>query len=526
MIDLDPIRRAFKGGLLAQGYTEVEPQYTRAWREALVSFVSAIRPKPKEVELLSASEIHDIVYSCIRAISRTAAQVPLVVVRGNEELRSHALKDLLEKPNPEQTTFDFIEGILWMLLLSGNCFIEQVFSRGRPVQLWIITEPVQILPDSETGLVKGYRVQVIGKTLDFAPWEILHIRLFHPRNAWYGLPPLAAYREGLITDLRAFTYNRSLLENHAVPGGVIELYQPVTEEQARQVAERFERLHKGPERAGRVAVLSRGARFQQIGLTPRDVLYVQQRRLSRESLKALFGVSGILLGEDDQITFASASISLQVFFHTTVLPLLRKIEAALNHKLVPLVDPSVAVRFDASRVEILQESLDLKTQIAERMLRTGRSLNEIRDEVYKKPPLDEVAADQIFVPANLVPIGYANKAVLGQVPQELARIRGQVLEEPQGDYKWYVWDLSEAIGWLKEHGFSSSEYIKEVNFYAFRQADPDDFVAFRTQYVGKAKRPKDPEPNDRPVKFTFGIKEDGTTEVQALAFYHGEKDLS
>jgi signal peptide peptidase SppA len=103
---------------------------------------------------------------------------------------------------------------------------------------------------------------------------------------------------------------------------------------------------------------------------------------------------------------------------------------------------------------------------------------------------------------------------------------GKVLENPKGDWKWYAWDKSEAEAWLKDHGFSTSQYAQEPNFHAFRQKDPQTFSRIRSKWEGKRTKPEKFAQEDRPVKFLFGFPKDGSSsQVQSIAFYHGARDL-
>src|SRR5262245_3289534 len=50
-----------------------------------------------------------IVYRCVRMIAETAASVPLLLYRGEEEIEAHALPDLIARPHPAQVGPEFLE---------------------------------------------------------------------------------------------------------------------------------------------------------------------------------------------------------------------------------------------------------------------------------------------------------------------------------------------------------------------------------------------------------------------------------
>ena len=50
-----------------------------------------------------------IVYRCVRMVAETAASVPLLLYRGEEEIESHALSELVNRPNQAQVGPEFLE---------------------------------------------------------------------------------------------------------------------------------------------------------------------------------------------------------------------------------------------------------------------------------------------------------------------------------------------------------------------------------------------------------------------------------
>ena len=76
------------------------------------------------------------------------------------------------------------------------------------------------------GWPAAYDYTVAGQTIRFdmsgqgvAP--ILHMKLFHPLDDHYGLPPLAAAQVALDTHNAAGFWNKALLDNAARPSGAL-----------------------------------------------------------------------------------------------------------------------------------------------------------------------------------------------------------------------------------------------------------------------------------------------------------------
>ena len=58
-----------------------------------------------------------IVYRCVRMIAETAASVPLLLYRGEEEIEAHALSEIIGRPNQAQVGPELIETLVGHLLV-------------------------------------------------------------------------------------------------------------------------------------------------------------------------------------------------------------------------------------------------------------------------------------------------------------------------------------------------------------------------------------------------------------------------
>ncbi len=160
-------------------------------------------------------------------------------------------------------------------------------------------------------------------------------------------------------------------------------------------------------------------------------------------------------------------------------------------------------------------------------------LNKERERFDDLDPIeeDDEAQDEAHVYDPLtcdVGTSDAHDAGTGQ-HGPLPTYKGQVIDNPVGDYKWYSWDGDEARQWVEDHDeFEVLKEEKTENFHDIRVRDPDQYDRFRTKWQGRATKPEDEDfdDDDRPILFQFGFvdDEDRGSETQALRFYHGEAD--
>ena len=61
-----------------------------------------------------------VAYRCVRMIAEAAASTPLMVMVGGVRSAEHPLARLIDKPNPEQSCGEFLEGAYGGLCRAGN----------------------------------------------------------------------------------------------------------------------------------------------------------------------------------------------------------------------------------------------------------------------------------------------------------------------------------------------------------------------------------------------------------------------
>ena len=63
---------------------------------------------------------------CVRIVAESASSVPLRLFRGDQQLTSHALLDVLNAPNPLMSGKELLETFYAFLQISGNAYLEAV----------------------------------------------------------------------------------------------------------------------------------------------------------------------------------------------------------------------------------------------------------------------------------------------------------------------------------------------------------------------------------------------------------------
>lgn len=305
-----------------------------------------------------------IVYRAVNLIARGAASVPWRLYRGNDELHQHPLLDLLHTPNPRLGGSAFIESMLNYLLLSGNSYIEAVCdTQGQPVELYTLRpDRMKVIPGAQ-GFPEAFEYTVDGKgrKISVDPHKghsaVLHLKLFHPLNDWYGMSPIEAAATAIDQHNAVAQHNLSLLQNGGRPSGALLMkgtnYQ--TQEQKQEFVDDFREAYSGEGQAGKIMVMEGDLAWQEMGLSPKDLDFVEGKCLSAREIAQAFNVPPMLVGIHGDATFANYKEARYHLWEDTILPLLDYVIDELNHWLVRAFGPDLRLTYDIDKIPALAQ---------------------------------------------------------------------------------------------------------------------------------------------------------------------------
>lgn len=322
---------------------------------------------PKSYERLSEEgyKKNVIVYRAVNLISRGIASVPWRLYTRHTELKEHPLLSLLQAPSPRQAGSCFMESVVSYLLLSGNAYIESVLSNdGRLQELHALRpDRIKLIPN-QAGLVVGYDYTVNGRTQHLKAQHFngadrfLHLKLFNPLNDWYGMSPIEAAAGSIDQHNTVAGHNLALLQNGGRPSGALVVGQdrqdiPMTEEQRHDLRRSLKDLYEGSKNAGRVLVLEGDFKWQEMGLSPRDLDFTEGKKMSAREISQAYGVPPMLVGVPGDATFSNYREARYHLWEDTILPLLDHIIDEFNTWLAPQFGENLKLGYDIDAIPAL-----------------------------------------------------------------------------------------------------------------------------------------------------------------------------
>lgn len=318
-----------------------EAKASRAGAVAAFSSVGRPRWTPNDYASLAREgyQRNAVAYRCVRMIAEAAASAPLAVFAGGVRDDAHPLAKLIRRPNPEQSGAELMEALYGALQVSGNAYVEATGDLNAPDELWALrSDRVKVVP-GRSGWPEAWDYSVDGRSVRIARaaggWApVMHLKLWHPLDDWYGLSPLEAAAQGVDAHNAAGAWNKALLDNAARPSGAL-VYgardgERLTNDQFEALKAQLDENYAGTANAGRPVLLEGGMDWKPLSLTPAEMDFTAGKHAAAREIALAFGVPPQLLGIPGDATYANYREANAAFWRQTVIPLVRKAAGAMT----------------------------------------------------------------------------------------------------------------------------------------------------------------------------------------------------
>lgn len=257
-----------------------------------------------------------VVAAAVRIISEAVAGLPFDAVKSDGEVRKTV------EPPPAIISDPFGGGantallsrrngfgqLMVSLLLRGNAYCAVLASdrMGRPTRLRVLhPDNVRCEFDDE-----GNRVYTVDREPVPAS-SIVHLMGMSYPGAATGISVIQYAREAIGLGLAAEQFGARFFGSGAHMTGLIEVPGDLDKERARSLKESMQASHGGLSNSHTVGVLSGGATWKAISVTPEDAQFLGTRAAQTLDLAMLFGVPPHMLGQVDKTTSWGTGIEQQ-----------------------------------------------------------------------------------------------------------------------------------------------------------------------------------------------------------------------
>jgi hypothetical protein len=265
--------------------------------------------------------------------------------------------------------------------------------------------------------VNAYKVDDgISDPYKLTPEEFIHFKFYNPSNPWRGIAPITAVRMGIIIDQLAQAWTRLFFRNQARPDYAIIAPEGITETEKNEIENKLAVKFSGGDGIHKPIVLEQGITdIKAFSWAPKDLEWLEQRKLSRDEVGAIFGVPDEIMGygRDTYENFGTAD---RVLWTLTIVPLVRLRDNALTRfaRMRNILSDNERVETDLSGVPQLQEDKSGKIEQYSTLVNRGVPPNEA--SAFLGLGLPELPGGDIgYMPFSMVPIDTLGERESGYV---------------------------------------------------------------------------------------------------------------
>jgi len=362
----------------------------------------------------------------IASVASTAATAALNVFESDGEdetdVPNHPFEKLLQRPNPLQSRYEFLESIFAHRALTGNAYVwlNRTNANQPPSEMWVIPSHVITPVPDENMYLRGYIYHGEGgQEIPLELHEIAHFKRFHPLNQFVGLSPVEALATVAVGDMAMSKWSTNFFDkdNAKVPG-LLAFSDPIPDSDWERLKGDINNQHGGTRR--RLMMLRNvgkgGVEWVSTAMSQSDMQFLQAREANRSEIFAMFapGLDSVLA---INATEANALAGKRTFIELAVWPAMTAVAEKFTNDVLPSYGPNLRARFEDIRVT--DKAMGLAEQNAFSAVGT---IDEIRQRFYQLDPigdnrgnllLKEIGAASPFSPAPTMPDTQTDESTQG-----------------------------------------------------------------------------------------------------------------
>lgn len=346
---------------------------------------------------------NSVIYRGVSILTDSVASIPLSIYRKDkkgfwkQDEKNTLYNVLTRNANERQTIYELLEGIVFQMVMYGNSYILIKRNAASDVKELVLLYPHSVYHNviSNTYTITDTYNKVSGL---FNSNQIIHLRHKSLENiVGKSVVDYCAKTLGLAS--ACDSESLSTLSNGNKMKGIISSESSVIgfgDAQDNQLIDIQTNIQNEIDSGKDIMTLPSGVKFQSMSLSAKDSLLLDNKQYSLSDLARFMGVSLSKLGISLGSNYQAAQQDQLNFYIDTLNPILKKIEAAFNSKLIP---DSVANRY---KIEFDRTSLAYFNDIMKNyksMLELGiLSVNDVR-RTFNQAEVD--GGDEILVSTNL-----------------------------------------------------------------------------------------------------------------------------
>lgn len=376
------------------------------------------------------------VYACVTLVASDVAKLRVKLVEQDgdgiwSEMTSPAYSPVLRKPNGYQNRIQFWEGWITSKLLHGNTYVLKRRDNRNVVTALYVLDPTLVTPMVADDGTVFYQVMAdnlagVGQQMLIPAREIIHDRwncLFHPL---IGVSPIFACGLAGTQGLRIQENSTRFFGNDSKPSGILTAPGVIDEMTAKRMQTNWEE-NFGGDKAGRVAVLGNGLKYERMSVDASDAQLIEQLKWTAEVVCSTFHVPPYKIGVGTMPTYNNIQALNVEYYSQCLQVLIEAAELCLDEGLE--MAPGVGTEFDLDgllRMDSVTQIQALKEAVGSKIMQP----NEARRKIDLKP---SAGGDSLYGQQQDYSLAALAKRDARDDPFAPAGAGGDAVEPPQPD---------------------------------------------------------------------------------------------
>lgn len=331
-----------------------------------------------------------------------------------DEIDSHPLLTLLDKPNAEEVKSDALYIISSHKKLAGDSFWLKIrtgktVTALRHLQPDKITLDLQQPTEKDPTAIKSYIYQDVidNKKIEiiYQPEDIIHFKKPNPNNPFRGLGIVEAMAETIDVDNLTNLTTKNFFKKGAITNFVLSTEQKITKDQLHRLRAELRQDYTGPENAYKTMILGGGLKPEKVAFSNKDMEFLSQLEWYRNKIMSGFGNTLASLGMLDDVNRATHESAMIEWKRVSCKPDMEAIVNALNEYLVPEFGDDLILGFTDPIPEDREDKRAEATSLFSGQIITRNEARELLDyesveggDVFIQPTLnslvDELGEEQ------------------------------------------------------------------------------------------------------------------------------------
>jgi len=344
------------------------------------------------------------VFACVTLISDTISTLPVdAFIRRDGIKRPYRPRPAwVTQPDAMINSVSFWQQAMISLLIDGNAFVR-IFrdpNNGEVINLMVL-DPLKVQISRTTLGQKRYAYT--GENGPLSTDDVLHITgsLLQPGQIRAN-SIVDKLKETIGLDIAVQSFAARFFGQGTLMSGIIETPQTLTADQAKNMSDSMDRMHRGYKRAHKTGVLSGGATFKPIQVANDQAQMLDSRRFGVEDIARAFRVPVNMIGLAEKGASGYNSIEQNniAFVTHTLRPWIARLEDAFSR----LLPDRAFISFNTD--ELLRGDYTTRiTGYASALMNGWMSINEVRGKEDMSPI---TAGDNNRVPLANIDISASN----------------------------------------------------------------------------------------------------------------------